>query len=174
MPARALRALPNLLSASRIVLAGAFVAADGAVVRLGIILVAGVTDFLDGFLARRVGAVSRWGALVDPISDRFFALAAVATLLLDGLLTVPQYFALIARDLATAVGFVVAKAMPMLRPADFKARWAGKAVTGLQFTALASALVLRDALPMLIWLVVVASVASITDYTVALWRARVA
>lgn len=174
MPARALRALPNLLSASRIVLAGAFVAADGPVVRFGIVVVAGITDFLDGFLARRVGAVSRWGALVDPIADRFFALAAVATLLLEGLLTVPQYFALIGRDLATAIGFVVAKATPSLRPADFKARWTGKAVTGLQFAALASALVYRDALPVLVWLVVAASVASVADYTVALWRTRAA
>ena len=174
MPARALRALPNLLSASRILLAGAFVATDGAPARFGILLVAGITDFLDGFLARRVGAVSRWGALVDPISDRLFALAAVATLLLDGLLTVPQYFALIARDLATAIGFVVAKATPALRPADFKARWMGKVVTALQFAALASALVQREALPVLVWLVAAASVASVADYTAALWRARAA
>lgn len=172
MPARALRALPNILSASRIVLAAGFVAADGGVLRLGIIGVAGLTDFLDGFVARRVNATSRWGALVDPISDRFFALAAVATLLFDGLLTTPQYFALIARDLATAAGFVVAKATPSLRPADFKARWTGKAVTVLQFASLAAALVYREALPVLIALVVVASVASIADYTLALWRAR--
>ena len=172
MASQALRALPNMLSASRIVLAGVFILADGSSARLGIVAAAGVTDFLDGFLARRVGATSRWGALVDPISDRFFALTAVATLLFDGLLTVPQYFALILRDLATALGFLVAKAMPSLRPADFKARWTGKTVTGLQFATLAAALTVRDVLPVLVLLVALASAASIIDYTVALWRAR--
>lgn len=172
MASQALRALPNMLSASRILLAGVFVVVDGSLARLGIVAAAGMTDFLDGFLARRVGATSRWGALVDPISDRFFALAAVATLLFEGLLTVPQYFALIVRDLATAVGFLVAKAVPALRPADFKARWTGKAVTGLQFATLAAALVLPAAVPVLVMLVLLASLASIADYTLALWRAR--
>lgn len=172
MASQALRALPNMLSASRIVLAGVFVIADGSAARLGIVAAAGITDVLDGFLARRVGATSRWGALVDPISDRFFALTAVATLLLEGLLTVPQYFALIARDLATAVGFLVAKAMPSLRPADFKARWTGKVVTLLQFATLVAALTMRDMVPALAVLVLLASAASIVDYTLALWRAR--
>lgn len=174
MATRALRSLPNLLSGSRIGLAAIFVAADGAAVRLAVIVVAALTDYLDGFLARRVNATSRWGALVDPVADRFFALAAVATLLFDGLLSVPQYFAFIARDLATAVGFLVAKAMPALRPVDFKARWTGKAVTALQFATLASALVYRDALPLLVALLLAASLASIADYTLALWRARAA
>lgn len=172
MATRIIRSLPNILSASRIVLAGAFVVADGAIVRLMIVVVAGTTDVLDGFLARRVNATSRWGALVDPIADRFFALAAVATLLFEGLLTVPQYFVLIARDLATAVGFLVANAVASLRPADFKARWTGKAVTGVQFAALVSALALPDVLPLLVVLVALASAVSIADYATALWRAR--
>lgn len=174
MATRIIRSLPNVLSASRILLAGAFVVADGTIIRLAIVVVAGLTDFLDGFLARRVNATSRWGALVDPVGDRFFALAAVATLLVEGLLTVPQFFLLIARDLATATGFLVAKAVPALRHADFKARWTGKVVTGLQFAALVSALAVPDVLPLLVILVALASAASIADYTVALWRARAA
>lgn len=100
------------------------------------------------------------------------ALRALPNLLSASRIAAQQYFALIARDLATAIGFVVAKATPTLRPADFKARWMGKAVTGLQSASLTSALVYRDALPLLIALVLIASVASIAHYTVALWRAR--
>lgn len=172
MRSRALQALPNLLSASRLVLAAGFVAADGPVLRVGLIGVAGLTDFLDGFVARRVNATSRWGALVDPIADRFFALAAVAALLFDGALTVSEYFVLIARDLATAVGFLVARAVPALRPATFKARWIGKGVTGLQLTALVAALVARPLLSPVVLLLAIASAAAIADYTLALWRAR--
>lgn len=172
MPDRLLRALPNLLSGSRILLAAAFIMMEGTATRLGLIVVAGATDVLDGFIARRVNATTRWGALIDPVADRFFALAAIATLLFDGLLTVPQYFVLIMRDLATAVGFLVARAVPALRVATFKARRFGKVVTALQFLALVSALAWRPALEPLVLLVLVASVVSIGDYTLALWRAR--
>lgn len=171
MPDRLLRAVPNLLSGSRIFLAAGFIMADAHAVRLGLIGVAGLTDVLDGFVARRVNAATRWGALIDPVADRVFALAAIATLLFDGLVTVPQYFVLILRDLMTAIGFLVARAVPMLRPVTFKARGIGKAVTVLQFLALGSALAYRPALAPLLLLVLVASVVSIADYTWALWRA---
>lgn len=167
-----LRAIPNLLSASRLLLAAGFVVADANGTRLGLITMAGITDVLDGFLARRVNAATRWGALVDPIADRFFALTAVATLLFVGLLTVPQYFVLIMRDLATAVGFLVARAVPALRNATFKARWTGKAVTFLQFAALVCALAYPPALAALIPLLFAVSALSIADYTMALWRGR--
>lgn len=172
MPRRFIRQVPNLLSASRIVFAAGFVAADSSGTRLGLLGLAGLTDVLDGFLARRVNAATRWGALVDPISDRFFALAAIATLLFEGLLSVPQYFALISRDLATAVGFLVARMMPSLRLATFQARWSGKAVTVLQFAAVAGALAWPPSLAVLIPLVLIGSVVSIADYTLALWHAR--
>jgi cytochrome c oxidase subunit IV len=76
------------------------------------------------------------------------------------------------RDIATAVGFLVARAIPRLRSAKFQARLAGKVVTVLQLLTFAAVLVYRPALPALLALVAVASVVSIADYTIALWRAR--
>jgi len=171
VPAR-LRVLPNVLSFSRLVLAAGFVAVDGAGARVGLIGAAAATDFLDGWIARRVNASSRWGALIDPIADRFFVLTAVATMLFAGLLTTSQYFVLISRDLATAVGFLVARAVSWLRTAEFKARWLGKAVTALQLATLVAALVVPRLVVPLVIAVGVTSAASIVDYTLALWRAR--
>ena len=48
---RTLGNLPNVLSCSRLVLAAGFVVTDGANARVGLIGVAAVTDFLDGWLA---------------------------------------------------------------------------------------------------------------------------
>lgn len=173
MPTRSpLRRLPNLLSASRLLLAFGFVLSDGAAARAGYLSAAAATDFLDGWLARRVNAASQWGALIDPIADRFFVLVAVATLLFDGALSTGAYFVLISRDLATAIGFLVARAVPWLRPVVFKARWVGKVVTALQFLALLAALLAPRFLDPLVVLVGVASAWAIVDYTLALWRAR--
>ena len=171
-PRRALGTIPNLLSCSRLVLAAGFVAAGATEARVGLIGVAAATDFLDGWLARRVRATSRWGALLDPIADRVFVLTVVGTYLFTGLLSTTAYFILLMRDLATAVGFLVARVIPWLRPVEFKARILGKVVTVLQLLTLAAVLVWPDALPVLLGGVALASVLSIADYTLALWRAR--
>lgn len=169
---RAIDSLPNVLSCSRLVLAAGFVAASGTDARLGLIGVAAVTDFLDGWLARRVRATSRWGALLDPIADRVFVLTVVGTFLFSGLLGTGSYFVLIMRDLATAVGFLVARVIPWLRPVEFKARIGGKVVTVLQLFTLAAVLVAPAVVPAMLALVAAASLYSIGDYTLALWRAR--
>ena len=164
--------LPNAVSLSRIVLAAAFVAESGRNWRVGLILVAALTDFLDGYLARRRDSATKWGAMLDPIADRVFVLTAVSSFLLDGQISTGQYFTLIARDLATAVGFLVARAVTWLRPVVFSARPSGKLVTAAQLLALAAVLLLPAAAGPLIAAVGVVSVYSIVDYTLALWRAR--
>ena len=169
---RTLVRLPNILSSSRFVLAALFVAFDSTAMRIALVVVAGITDVLDGWVARRASATSRWGALLDPIADRVFVLAAVATLLFSGRLSTGAYFVLIMRDLATAVGFLVARVITWLRPVVFKARRSGKLVTVLQLVTVAALLVLPAAVPGLLAVVAVLSVISIVDYTLALWRAR--
>jgi len=169
---RALGTIPNLLSCSRLVLAAGFVAVGAAEARVGLIGAAAATDFLDGWLARRVRATSRWGALLDPIADRVFVLTVVATFLFTGELSTAAYFILLMRDLATAIGFLVARIVPWLRPVQFKARLLGKVVTVLQLLTLAAVLAWPEGLPALLAAVALASTLSIADYTLALWRAR--
>ena len=172
MTSRTLGSIPNILSCSRLALAAGFVASSAPETQVGIIGVAAVTDFLDGWIARRVKATSRWGAMLDPIADRFFVLTVVGTMLYAGRLSTGGYFVMILRDIATAVGFIVARIVPWLRTVTFQARLSGKVVTVLQLVTLAALLVAPVVAPWLIALVGVASVLSIADYTLALWRAR--
>lgn len=164
--------LPNALSLSRIVLAAGFVAVPEAGARVALIGAASATDILDGWLARRRGSVSRWGALIDPLADRAFVLSVVASYLWRGELTPGQCLTLLARDIATAVGFIVARLAPSLRDAPFRARPLGKLVTVLQLTTLVAVLVAPTALHALLVAVGCLSAASVVDYTLVLWRAR--
>jgi CDP-diacylglycerol--glycerol-3-phosphate 3-phosphatidyltransferase len=90
--------LPNLLTAGRIVL-GALVFALLAAERAGaagsaergwallafaLFVAAALTDFFDGWLARRWGVTSAWGAALDPIADKIAVLAAVLGLVTAG------------------------------------------------------------------------------------------
>jgi cardiolipin synthase (CMP-forming) len=164
--------LPNVVSLSRVVCAAAVLAARGTGEQIAIIGIASATDVLDGWLARRRRVTTRLGALIDPIADRCFVLACIAALVLQGALTVAQSLILLSRDLATAIGFIVARSVPWLRAVPFKARSLGKLVTALQLATLLSALLFPTVVDWLIAAVAAASAAAIVDYTLALWRAR--
>ena len=164
--------LPNSISLSRLLLAFAFVVMDEPWQRVILILAAGTTDVLDGWFARRAHIASVTGALIDPIADRLFVLAAVTSYLIEGQLTTGQYFLFLARDIGTAVGFIVARFIPGLTVASFRARFLGKAVTVLQLATLVAVLVMPTVVQTLVILIGAFSAVSIVDYTLALERAR--
>lgn len=166
-----LRRLPNVLSLSRLLLAILFVPA-GRSARVVLICVAAATDFFDGWLARRSHATTPWGALVDPMADRVFVVVAIVTYVLNGELSPAESLLLLARDIATALGFVVARAVPALRGVEFKARLPGKIVTVLQLMTLIALVVGARPLMPLIVLVAVASAFAIADYTHAVVQRR--
>jgi cardiolipin synthase len=174
MRRRALLASVNALSLSRVALAALYPFVDGAVWRVSLVGLAGATDFLDGWIARRSNLATRLGAIVDPIADRLFVLTAIATHLLEGSLGAAQGWALLARDIATAVGFVVARVVPWLRDAELRARLAGKLVTVLQLATLVALSLAPRAVGPLVLAVLATSVWAIADYTRTLWRARAA
>lgn len=93
--------LPNLLSVFRLLLIPVFLVLliqghDAAA--LAVIAVASVTDFLDGFLARRLGQITRLGQVLDPAADRLYLFAALLGLAWREV--IPWWFVLVvvARD----------------------------------------------------------------------------
>ncbi len=56
------------------------------VLALGIVLVAALSDFLDGLLARAIGKASALGAVLDPIADKTFVLTALGLLWGEGVI----------------------------------------------------------------------------------------
>jgi len=71
----------NILTFSRIVLAAIIflllMSSDGYVMALILFFVAGITDYLDGYLARKHNAVSQIGEILDPIADKILILFAL-------------------------------------------------------------------------------------------------
>lgn len=172
MSLEAFTSIPNVLSLSRLGLAVAFVLLPSPTQRLWLLVLAALSDFLDGWLARRSRTTTRWGALLDPITDRIFVFTAVCVFLVERQLTTLQYFVLIFRDIMTAIGFLVAKSVSWLRPVTFRARMAGKLVTVLQLLTLVSVLARPTWVPALIAAVGVLAVIAVIDYTLLLWRER--
>ncbi len=92
--ARAL-AVPNLLTYTRIIAVPAVVAClywqdilQGGIwlrwVAVALFIAAGITDFLDGYLARRWGEFSSFGRMLDPIADKLLVSSCLLMLAADG------------------------------------------------------------------------------------------
>ena len=117
MAARAVSAplaqLPNALTIFRLLLIPVFVvlmidAGDAPSWPAGIVFgVAGVTDQVDGFLARRWHVESRFGKIADPLADRLMIDAAVILLVVYGRLPWVGLVVIIARDVLLIVGYRV-------------------------------------------------------------------
>jgi len=102
-----LQYLPNSLTISRLLLAvplGLLILREDYAWALGVGLLAGVTDALDGYFARLLKVFSNWGAALDPIADK--TLITVAFLSFAQVELIPWYLALvvISRDVIIVIG----------------------------------------------------------------------
>jgi cardiolipin synthase (CMP-forming) len=99
--------LPNLISLVRLVGVPLFLylllVAEHDLAALLVLVVGGTTDWLDGWVARRMGQVSRLGELLDPLADRLYILATLLAFTVRDI--VPWQFtaALLARELVLLV-----------------------------------------------------------------------
>lgn len=164
--------LLHTLSLSRLVLAALFLMTSDVWLRAALIAAAGLSDVLDGWIARHARLTTRLGALIDPLADRGFAITAIVALLLDGLLTPLQVCLLLLRDVTTGVGFLVARVVPSLRSVEFKARTLGKATTSVQTLTMLAALLLPVLVRPLVALAGVLAVAAVVDYSRTVLRSR--
>lgn len=78
--------LPNMITLARLALIPVFVLVfylpyrHAAIAAAIIFVIAGITDALDGYLARRMDLMSRFGAFLDPVADKLMVAAALVML----------------------------------------------------------------------------------------------
>lgn len=127
------RKIPNILSTMRLLLAALF---PFCLARewIWLILAAGGSDFLDGWIARRWKLASWQGGLLDAVADKLFVLSVLVTYILAGKFS-PWWIPLvIARDLTVTIIALYAflrRSWPSFR--EMEASLSGKLATGGQF-----------------------------------------
>jgi len=146
--------LPNALTIGRLVLIPVFIAlmidaGDSPSWPAGIVFgVAGVTDQIDGFLARRWHVESRFGQIADPLADRLMIDAAVIMLVIYGRLPWVGLLVIGARDLLLLVGWRVLAP----RGVDIEVNMIGKTATWVLYAAVAFRIVTEDSTKWPLWL----------------------
>ncbi len=79
--------VPNILTMSRFALIPLFLILylnGNSVAAVTTVLLSGLTDILDGYIARRSGQVTLTGMMLDPLADKLMMLAIVTALLVKG------------------------------------------------------------------------------------------
>lgn len=147
-----LRDLPNLITVLRMVLVIplAWSLMDAHYnTALAIALVAGLSDAVDGFLAKRFGWVSKVGGILDPIADKLLLMTCLILLAAQGLL--PMWLALLAvlRDIVIISGGVLYHYR--IAPVEGEPIAISKINTFLQIALVLFALLHASVLPLPAW-----------------------
>jgi len=174
--------VPNLLSLSRILSVPIFIILmlDPSPVRVltaGIVFsLASATDWLDGYLARKWGQVTKVGKLLDPIADKILIMAALVILVELRPSIVHSWMAIliIGREFAVTGLRAIASSDGIIIPAET----VGKYKVGAQITAVLSLLLdyafARDWMMALgsyaLWIAMVLSVYSALQYFRTYWK----
>jgi cardiolipin synthase len=146
--------IPNALTIGRLVLIPVFVvlmvqAGDAPSWPAGIVwLVAGITDQVDGYLARRWHVESRFGKIADPLADRLMIDSGVILLVIYGRLPWIALAIIIARDILLFIGWRVLTP----RGIDLDVNRLGKAATWILYLGIGCRIVTHDSTRWPLWL----------------------
>ncbi len=162
--------LPTILTGSRIVIIPLFVIGIKYNQILGAIIfcLASLTDFLDGYIARKQGRITEFGMILDPIADKFLIISALIVLVDMDRLSIWVAIIMITRDFLVTGLRVVALSKEKVMPAEF----GGKLKTLFQITAIIFLILwdtgdidFSDTGTVLIWIAMVLSIISGITYT---------
>jgi cardiolipin synthase len=128
--ARQVLTLPNLITLARLACLPVFLwllfGKEDRAAAAALLAVLGITDWVDGYLARRLGQVSELGKILDPVADRLLFIVGAGGILIDG--SVPTWFAVIVLVRETLVGGATL-VLAALGARRIDVTWFGKAGT---------------------------------------------
>ena len=133
-----------------------------------IFLLAAITDFIDGYVARKYNMITDFGKFMDPLADKLLVTAALLVLLENGLISGWVVFVISAREFIVT-GF---RTIAASKGVVIAAGWLGKIKTVVQFMMISTLLLLNYPFEIFNWpvdrifiaLAVVLTVASGVEY----------
>lgn len=131
--------IPNAITLIRLLALPVFLwvlfGTDDRHVAAWVLVAIGGTDWVDGYLARRLGQVSNVGKIIDPVADRLLFFVSVGAILIDGSVPVWVAVAVLAREVAITVATL---ALAAAGAARIDVTWVGKCATFLLMGAFPS------------------------------------
>lgn len=127
-----------------------------------LIIIAGISDWLDGGLARRNNKVSKVGTLLDPLVDKIFVLCVLSYFLYNHEVALLPFLLLLIRELS--VSFL--RSLSVEKGYTMPASYLGKAKAFFEFLTLIALCFDYGYVDILLWASILLAYASMYDYTV--------
>lgn len=135
--------IPNILTLIRFVLIPVilnYLFKDNYIMAFVVLTISGLTDVLDGYIARKFNFITNFGKLIDPLADKCTQILILATLVLKHIIPV------------WILGIVILKEFVMIAGASFlygkelvvSSKWYGKLATVLFYIAIVCSLFIRQ------------------------------
>lgn len=121
--------LPNQLTVLRIILTPIFfillLSEDTLLkqIALGVFLVAAITDWYDGWLARKFNYITNWGRIWDPLADKILTSAAFIALVILGIVELWMVIIILMRDFVTTGLRIFSNHRNIPFPTSIYAKW---------------------------------------------------
>lgn len=138
-----LKHIPNILTVLRFVLipfAVAYMLNDQYIMAITFICISGLTDVLDGAIARKFNFITNFGKLIDPLADKVTQLSLLGTLVLKDIVPLWILIIVLFKEAAMVAGasFLYGKELVV------SSKWYGKAATVLFYLAIILSMVFRE------------------------------
>ena len=142
-----LKNIPNILSIIRILLVFVFVfvlfGLNSPLWAIIIFIIAGATDVVDGYLARRFNWITNLGKILDPFADKFMQCTVLVSFCIYGIVPVWFVIPFFLKEGATLImGWIVIRR----RSVVVVSKWYGKAAVCLFYATVVISVALRDLL----------------------------
>ena len=134
--------VPNALTITRFILIPFIIIAltkNDYLITFILLTASGLTDVLDGFIARKFNFISNFGKLIDPLADKSTQIAILTTLALKGIIPIWLIFIIFIKEFAMIAGasFLYGKELVV------SSKWYGKLATVLFYIAIVSSLAIK-------------------------------
>lgn len=138
-----LKYIPNILTVLRFFLIPFtvyFLVNDQYIVAIIFIVLSGLTDVLDGAIARKFHFITNFGKLIDPLADKITQLSLLGTLVLKNIIPLWILVIVLVKEAAMVAGasFLYGKELVV------SSKWYGKAATVLFYLAIIISMVCKD------------------------------
>lgn len=138
-----LKYIPNILTVLRFFLIPFtiyYLTQDEYIAAIIVLTISGLTDVLDGAIARKFNLITNFGKLIDPLADKITQLSILGTLVVKNIIPLWILVVVLIKEAAMVAGasFLYGKELVV------SSKWYGKASTVLFYLAIVLSMIFRD------------------------------
>ncbi len=166
--------VPNILTLFRLFLIPVFVLVffssiqNNLVIAVSIFLLAGATDVLDGYIARKHNLVTKWGLVTDPLADKLMLLTVLICLAIKGYIPLLVVILIAAKDSLMIISGLFLYKKNTVIPANIF----GKASTFLFYLAIFILPINKYTANIMLKIAVVSAFVALINYTIIYFKNR--